>query len=160
MCEYCGCQAVEAVDLLTREHDHVVALIGETRTAYAGGDVAAMAALTRRIAAVLEPHTQVEEQGLFPLLAAEFPDHVEALRSEHREVERVLAAASGATPADPDWPARLIATLDLLRDHILKEQDGLFPAALTSLGGADWDAVDDVRARAGTRLPGAERATA
>ena len=54
---------------------------------------------------------------------------------------------------DPDWPRQLMETLDLLRDHILKEQDGVFPAALTTLGGADWDSVDAVRARAGSLLP-------
>src|SRR5690349_7205485 len=147
MCEYCGCQAVTAIEELTREHDVVVAGIGRARSAYAAGDAARMAALARQIAVVLGPHTEVEEQGLFPLLAGDFPAHVAALRSEHRRIEAVLAEAADGTPADPAWPARLIATLDLLREHILKEQDGVFPAALTSLSGADWDAVDAVRAR-------------
>ena len=43
-------------------------------------------------------------------------------------------------------PAALMAALQVLREHILKEQDGVFPAALTSLSGTDWDAVDAVRA--------------
>ena len=153
MCEYCGCQAVTAIDELTREHDVVVAMIGEVRAAHGEADSGRMAALARQISTVLRPHTEVEEQGLFPLLADEFPEHVAALREEHREVEAVLGAASAGTPADPAWPGRLIDTLELLRDHILKEQDGVFPAALTSLGGADWDAVDAVRARVGTELP-------
>ena len=79
--------------------------------------------------------------------------YVAVLRDEHRRVEAVLGAASTGTPADPSWPDELIATLRLLREHILKEQDGVFPAALTSLSGADWDAVDAVRARTGTLLP-------
>jgi hemerythrin-like domain-containing protein len=153
MCEYCGCQAVTAIDDLTREHDLVVNMIGEVRAAHRGGDVPAMARLARRIAEVLGPHTQVEEDGLFPLLSDEFPDHVAALRDEHRRIEAVLDAASGGTPPDPRWPGDLIDTLDLLREHILKEQDGVFPAALTSLSGTDWDTVDAVRARVGTLLP-------
>lgn len=160
MCEYCGCQSVSAIAELTREHDLVVAMIGEVRTAHAAGDADRMAALARRIAAVLAPHTEVEESGLFPLLAGEFPDHVAALQDEHRRVDTVLAAASTRTPSDPDWPRRLIETLDLLRDHILKEQDGVFPAALTTLSGADWDSVDAVRARAGSLLPAAPPVTA
>jgi hemerythrin-like domain-containing protein len=160
MCEYCGCQSVTAIADLTREHDMVVAMIGEVRTAHAAGDVDQMAALARRIAAVLAPHTEVEESGLFPLLADEFPDHVAALRAEHRGVETVLAAAGTRTPADPNWPHQLIETLDLLRDHILKEQDGVFPAALTTLSGADWDSVDAVRARAGSLVPAAPPITA
>ena len=152
MCEYCGCQAVTAIAELTREHDQVVAMIGEARAAHAAGDIATLAGLARRIAEVLEPHTRVEEEGLFPLLTDEFPDQVAALCGEHRRIEATLGPARSGTPADPAWPRDLIATLDLLREHILKEQDGVFPAALTSLGGADWDAVDAVRARVSASL--------
>lgn len=150
MCEYCGCQAVTAIDELTREHDAVVALISEVRAA---ADPDRLAALARRIAAVLAPHTEVEEHGLFAFLAGDFPDQVAKLEEEHRHIEAVLGEAASATPADPSWPGRLVAALDLLRDHILKEQDGVFPAALTSLDCDDWDVVADVRARAGTLLP-------
>ncbi|MFB9546438.1 hemerythrin domain-containing protein [Micromonospora sagamiensis] len=160
MCEYCGCQSVTAIDELTREHDMVVNMIGDVRGAHAAGDVSRMAELARRIAAVLSPHTEVEEQGLFPLLADEFPDHVVALEAEHRRIESVLAAASTGTPTDPGWPRQLMETLDVLRDHILKEQDGVFPAALTTLGAADWDSVDAVRARAGSLLPADPASTA
>ena len=153
MCEYCGCQAVTAIDDLTREHDLVVNLIGEVRAARAATDTARMAELACRITAVLEPHTQVEERGLFPALAADFPDHVAALRADHRQVEAVLGEAAGGTPADPTWPGRLITTLDLLREHILKEQDGVFPAALANLNPDDWDAIDTIRAKVGTLLP-------
>ncbi|BCJ49610.1 hemerythrin [Actinoplanes sp. NBRC 14428] len=153
MCEYCGCQDVTAIADLTREHDAVVALIAEVRTAFAAGDAPALAGLARRIATVLEPHTAVEEEGLFPLLTDDFPDHVAVLRDEHRRVEAVLAAAQDGTPADPGWPAALMDAMELLREHILKEQDGVFPAALTTLGGADWDVVDAVRARVGVRVP-------
>ncbi|MEU4560681.1 hemerythrin domain-containing protein [Actinoplanes sp. NPDC023936] len=147
MCEYCGCQAVTAIDELTREHDTVVNMIGEVRAAHASGDVAGMAGVARRIAAVLGPHTAVEEHGLFPLLKGDFPDQIAALEDEHRRIEAVLAAAAGGAPADPAWPRLLLDALEVLREHILKEQDGVFPAALTTLSGTDWDAVDEVRRR-------------
>ncbi|GHF40746.1 hypothetical protein GCM10010359_49190 [Streptomyces morookaense] len=41
-------------------------------------------------------------------------------------------------------------------EHIIKEQDGLFPAAPASPGPEQWEAVDPVRARVGgTRQGGA-----
>jgi hemerythrin-like domain-containing protein len=153
MCEYCGCQAVTAIDDLTREHDLVVNLVGEVGAAHAATDTARMAELARQITGVLEPHTFVEEHGLFPVLAADFPDQVTALRAEHRHIEAVLGEAAGGVPADPAWPARLVETLDMLRDHILKEQDGVFPAALANLNPEDWDAIDAIRATVGTLLP-------
>ena len=41
----------------------------------------------------------------------------------------------------------------VLREHILKEQDGVFPAALAELDPAQWDEVDAVRARVGSVAP-------
>lgn len=153
MCEYCGCQAVAAIDELTREHDRVVNLIGDARAAHTARDADRMAALVRQIGEILGPHTEVEEHGLFPALAADFPDHIDALHSEHRRIEAVLGEAAAGTPADPTWPGRLMSILDVLRAHILKEQDGVFPAALTTLRTADWEAVEAVRDRVGRRLP-------
>jgi hemerythrin-like domain-containing protein len=146
MCEYCGCQEVTAIGDLTREHDQVVNLIGEVRSS---GDRDAMAGLARRIATILGPHTEVEEHGLFPALAADFGDHIAALEAEHRRIEAVLGEAAAGTPDDPTWPRRLMDALAVLREHILKEQDGVFPAALTSLRNEDWEAIDAVRARVG-----------
>jgi len=157
MCEYCGCQAVTAIDDLTREHDLVVNLSGEVRAAHVATDTARMAGLARQITAILQPHTRVEEHGLFPALAADFPDHVAALQADHRRIEAVLGEAVAATPADPTWPGRLIETLGLLREHILKEQDGVFPAALANLDPDDWDAIDAIRATVGTLLPVPDR---
>ncbi|MCC5036984.1 hemerythrin domain-containing protein [Streptomyces sp. WAC 00631] len=165
MCEYCGCQSLTSIDELTREHDLVVTMIAEVREARRDGDPRRMAATARRIAAVLGPHTEVEEHGLFPALAADFPDQIAALEDEHRRIEAVLAEAGdpdagegpdgpGApVPADPSWPQRLEEALAVLRDHILKEQDGVFPAALALLGTEEWEAVEAVRGRVGTRLP-------
>ncbi|MCK8438691.1 hemerythrin domain-containing protein [Streptomyces sp. D2-8] len=149
MCEYCGCQSLASIDELTREHDEVVRLISHLRPARQDGDVARMARIAREITTVLDPHTQVEEHGLFPAMAVDFPEQIAALEAEHRRIEAVLAeAADGATPSDPTWPDRLIEAIALLRDHILKEQDGLFPAALAYLGTDEREAVEAVRAKA------------
>ena len=152
MCEYCGCQSVRAVELLTSEHDAVVNLIGEVQRALATGDLDGAAEGTRRIGAVLGPHTRVEEDALFPPMADDFPDHVASLRAEHARIEGVLSESADGTPADAGWPSRLTQALRTLRDHILKEQDGLFPAALASLGPAEWEAVDETRRQVGTAL--------
>ncbi len=153
MCEYCGCQALAPIDELTREHELVLSLISQVKSAGASCDVPRMADLAQQIAAVLGPHTQVEEQGLFPALAPEFPGEIADLEAEHRRCEAVLAEAPTGPPEDPAWPDRLAETLTVLRGHIFKEQDGVFPAALVSLSTEDWEAVEAVRARAGSLPP-------
>ncbi|KOU63350.1 hemerythrin HHE cation-binding protein [Streptomyces sp. MMG1533] len=153
MCEYCGCQALETIDELTQEHEEVVRLISHLRPAHQDGDVARMAEVAREIATVLGPHTRVEEHGLFPALAGEFPEQIAALEAEHRRIEAVLTeAADGVTPADPGWPERLMEAMAMLRDHILKEQDGVFPAALANLSTEQWEAVEAERLKAGGTL--------
>lgn len=152
MCEYCGCQQLRVVDELTREHDEVVALVARVRDLVEEGRLDDVAATCRRMSAVLAPHTTVEADGLFPELSAEFPEHVAILRGEHREVESVLAEATERTPDDPAWPGRLVRALHLLREHILKQQDGVFPTALATLDGAQWDRVEAVRAHAGSAM--------
>jgi len=81
-------------------------------------------------------------------MTQEFPDHIEVLRSEHREIEKVLGEATGGFPEDPTWPDRLLDVLFLLREHILKEQDGVFPAALAALDTNQWERIEAVRAQA------------
>jgi hemerythrin-like domain-containing protein len=154
VCEYCGCQSLTSIGELTREHDEVVRLISHLRPAQQAGDVAGMAKVARDIATVLGPHTQVEEHGLFPAMAGDFPEQIAALEAEHRRIDAVLAeAADGVTPADPTWPDRLVEATAMLRDHILKEQDGVFPAALAHLSTEEWEAVEAVREQAGSALP-------
>jgi len=123
MCEYCGCQQIAVIGELYSEHDAVVALVGQIQSSLAGQRVEDVATSCQQILAILAPHTVVEEEGLFPEMTDEFPDHIEVLRSEHREIEKVLGEAAGGFPDDPTWPDRLVVVLHMLREHILKEQD-------------------------------------
>ena len=145
MCEYCGCQQIAVIGELTREHDAVVALISAIKSSLAGQHLEHAAASCQQMSSLLAPHTLVEEQGLFPEMTDEFPDHIEVLRSEHREIEKTLGEATGGVPDDPTWPDRLLAALTLLREHILKEQDGVFPAALAALDADQWERIEAVR---------------
>lgn len=153
MCEYCGCQDLATIAELTSEHDLLVNLSGEARRALLAGKLDVAAERTRAMATVLAPHTSVEEEALFPAMAAEFGGHVHALLSEHRLIDGVLAESADRTPCDPAWPGRLLHALELLREHILKEQDGLFPAALAILDPTSWDHVEAVRLRVGSGVP-------
>jgi hemerythrin-like domain-containing protein len=147
VCEYCGCQQIATIAELYREHDDVAAQVGLIRSALAGERLEDVAVSCRQILTILGPHMVVEEEGLFPEMADEFPDHIEALRSDHREIEKVLGEAAEGPSEDPTWPERLLNVLRLLGEHILKEQDGVFPAAQISLDSDQWERVEAVRAK-------------
>ena len=146
VCEYCGCQQITTIAELYREHDDVAAQVGLIRSALTGRRFEDVAGRCRQILVILGPHTVVEEEGLFPEMAEEFPDHIEVLRSDHREIEKVLGEAADGPPDDPTWPARLLDVLRLLGEHILKEQDGVFPAAQIALDPDQWERIEAVRA--------------
>jgi|GEM_PF-414972 len=155
MCEYCGCQQIATIAELYREHDDVAAQVGLIRSALAGERLEEVAAGCRQILVILAPHTVVEEAGLFPEMADEFPDHIEVLRSDHREIEKVLGEAADGPPDDPTWPDRLLRALHLLGEHILKEQDGVFPASLIALDPDQWERIEAVRAQNLAHTPAA-----
>jgi hemerythrin-like domain-containing protein len=147
MCEYCGCQQIATIAELTAEHDDVVAIISRVHASMTGQRHEEVATGCQQILAVLAAHTVVEEEGLFPEMAAEFPAHITVLAREHRQIETVLSEAASGVPADPGWAQRLRDVLYLLREHILKEQDGVFPAALVALNADQWERIEAVRAR-------------
>ena len=150
MCEYCGCQEIATIAELTREHDAVVTIISRVQSSLRDQRLDGVDTSCRQILAILGPHTVVEEEGLFPEMTDEFPDHIAALRSEHRVIEKVLGEGADGVPDDPTWPERLLGVLNMLREHILKEQDGVFPAALAALDTEQWERIEAVRAQTST----------
>lgn len=150
MCEHCGCQSLQTIHELTREHDAALDHVRAARAAAGAGDLAGAVTACAALERLLGPHTAVEEEAVFPALAGEHPEHVATLVHEHRLVHAALAEMS--TAAAEGWEPRLLAALDVLRRHIAKEQDGLFPAALISLSTADWERAEDVRRRVGSDL--------
>lgn len=145
MCEYCGCQQVPAIAALTAEHDELRALARDAAAAARSGDRPAATALASRLLELLRPHTEIEEQALFPAMAGEFAEHVASLQDDHRRIEDTLTAIADPTDTSENWTRELHAALAELFTHILREQDGLFPATLSVLTPADWDRLDEIR---------------
>lgn len=156
MCEYCGCQNVDVIAELTAEHDLLRELSRDLDAAATADDLVRAGDLAARMRAVLRPHTVVEEDGLFPAMAGEFPNQLATLRTEHRQIDEALRQLADGTPP-PDWRARTRAALLDLFEHILKEQDGVFPAALATLSPADWQVTADVRRAVGSGLRATSR---
>jgi hemerythrin-like domain-containing protein len=138
VCSYCGCRALASIAQLTAEHEQIINLMGDVRRAAGTADPTALDPATTALAAALGRHTAGEELSLFAELRDDpvLGDHVRALCSEHVDLDAGVALLQhGSTAAAHDLE-------DLLRHHIDKEENGLFPAAAVSLDGAAWDRVD------------------
>ena len=131
---------------LIEEHDELLArldmldpLIEDYRRAATTPQAREIAARIRTIADELdhaEPHHQREELILFPELerrGVAMPPRI--MRREHDELrswKRKLVGAAGTSRPDTEAVAEAAGTLaSLLRDHIQKENEILYPMALT-----------------------------
>jgi hemerythrin-like domain-containing protein len=137
MCSYCGCRSISVIGELTEEHEQIINAAAELRRAALVGDAAAAGEHARDVARLLHPHTAREERGLFRELRLdpEFTDHIDSLTDEHDEIDiRLEEILAGEL-------ARVTELVDLLRAHIDREEDGLFPAAAIALFGPAWERV-------------------
>jgi hemerythrin-like domain-containing protein len=146
MCDHCGCQAIATIATLTREHDDVLDLLRTAAQALRSQDTAQLQVSCRALTALLGPHTAVEEQALFPALEGDFPLQIARLVDEHRAFEQAIVEAGSTGARLPGWEARFERAVNDLHLHIRKEEDGVFPAALSTLTPAQWDRLDQVRA--------------
>ena len=114
-------------------------LAGHAESAGAPKDLPGLLTLARRFEEqVLRPHCEAEEDLLGAYLTA---GDMSRLRSEHRELARLVGGARAAGP--PDLRSALAAFADLLERHVRWEERELFPyaeahmdqAALATIGG-------------------------
>lgn len=135
MCDYCGCRHFPLIGRLSAEHETITNAAGRLREAIAKDRGDPLACLDDLLE-LLQPHTALEEKGLFAELRAEgsLAEAVERLCAEHDD----LRAALRVDRAAPDW-SRVLAGLERLHRHIDNEEHGLFPAAVIALPMAAWD---------------------
>lgn len=137
MCSYCGCQSIGPIGRFMAEHVDIINATGDLRRACQAGDAAEVRLRASAVAALLAPHTGAEEVGLFAVMTEqeEFTEHIHTLCGEHTSLDALLARVAGG---EVDG---ITAFEHALRQHIDKEDNGLFPAAAIALSGDDWERV-------------------
>ena len=142
MCEHCGCRGVEPIAELMDEHLALLELSGEIRRRLAAGEHDAVRRLLAELDDKLTRHVGREERGVFTAMKdqGDFVDAVEELEREHVSLDLQLHTLDlGAA----DVVDSVQALLDELSRHIDKENLGVFPVAVVSLGARGWDTITD-----------------
>lgn len=152
VCEYCGCRQVEPIAELMDEHLELLEIAGDLRRDLLEGAPSRAATRREELVALLTRHTGVEEAGVFAALKAQgdYADEVEVLEGEHLSLDRAAASLDLGSPAAVDELDRLVHELT---EHIDKENLGIFPVAVVTLGATGWDIVDRGRQQAMSRRP-------
>ena len=147
MCDHCGCRGVEAIRELMDEHTALVDESYGVRQALRSGNPGDAMTLLIELVSRLQRHVQREEDGIFRALrdSGEFLDEVDALESEHHDFEKAIAALD---PDAPDFQAAVSSLLDHLAVHIDREDYGIFPVSVVTLGAAGWTTIDRAHSKA------------
>jgi hemerythrin-like domain-containing protein len=137
MCSYCGCRNIPMIAKLNAEHDAIVNASHRLQTALGDGDPDLAREGANEVSMLLHPHTAREELGVFAELKLDtmFTAHIESLCAEHDELDRLLEGISQGRLT------LITETLTLLNNHINREENGLFPAALAYLDDEQWDRI-------------------
>ncbi|HET7399169.1 MAG TPA: hemerythrin domain-containing protein [Intrasporangium sp.] len=143
MCGYCGCRDIAPIGRLMAEHEQLTTLAGDLSRARDTGAQSVVDRALDHLVGTLHPHAHDEEHGIFSLLRRnpDFTAHVDRLCSEHSALDALVASVRAGDLGVVD------ELVDLLRTHMDKEDNGLFPAAAIELDGPDWEEVE----AAGTR---------
>jgi iron-sulfur cluster repair protein YtfE (RIC family) len=120
------------------EHERAIELGGDAVRAIDRGDRQEARRALAGMAAELTKHWDGEENGIFLVMQREraYAEYIAPLVAEHRQLAELLETIDVANEADQ---RQLRVALVELDEHISKEEDGLFPASVTFLSGAEWD---------------------
>ena len=142
VCDYCGCNGVQPIRELMDEHEALMDEAHDVRQALSHGDQPLAVSLLARLAGHLHRHVHREEAGIFTALRdkGEFLEELSDLETEHQQFD---AATSALHTIGPGFAGRVNRMLDDLGEHVEREDLGIFPVSVVSLGADGWQTIDD-----------------
>lgn len=122
------------------EHLALLDLAADVRTALGRGDRTAALDQLRSLGGLLDRHVRREERGVFAALteAGEYLEEIGDLEKEHVDFDTRIG---GLDPEDAHLAEHLSALFADLSDHIDREDLGIFPVSVVTLGSTGWDIV-------------------
>jgi iron-sulfur cluster repair protein YtfE (RIC family) len=127
------------------EHYVLLDVAGQVRRGLRAGDMPGTVEALARLAQLLGQHVGREERGVFAAMKeqGDFAYAIDELEQEHISFDQRL---SGLTPAAAGFADEVLGLLAELREHIDKENLGVFPVAVVSLDGTGWETVSRAHA--------------
>ncbi len=139
---------MDAITLLTGDHNRVRGLFGRFQEADENGDTATAALLAEKIFTELEVHTSIEEEVFYPTVKdagdEELSETVAEGLEEHTVAKRLMAEAQQTEVGSETWSAKMKVLIESVEHHAGEEEEEMFPKVRTALGAA---ALDDLGAR-------------
>lgn len=143
MCEYCGCRQIPPLAELMDEHFALLDIGAVLDLALRHGEHARVTETLTLLAGRLASHVSREEEGVFAALRAggDFVEEIDDLEREHVDFAADLDELIALDPRDPELAGRVAAMMAHLSEHIDRENLGIFPVSVVTLGKSGWDTV-------------------
>lgn len=117
---------IDALELLTQQHDEVEDLISEIEDS---DDAEEKLELFQQLADKVAAHSAIEEKLFYPsVMSDDTEEQLLEATEEHLAVKRVLADMLAMEPSDDRFDAKLAVLKEEIRHHARDEEEGkLFP---------------------------------
>jgi hemerythrin superfamily protein len=120
---------MDALSLLTADHNRVRGLFTRFQTAEEEKDTATMMELAAKIIVELEVHTTIEEEIFYPEIkgaSEEIKDIVDEGVEEHHVAKTLIEEVKGLTPEDDAWAAKMKVLIESVEHHAEEEEQEMF----------------------------------
>jgi hemerythrin superfamily protein len=132
---------MDAVTLLTGDHNRVRGLVAQFEEAQEKDDAATMAALATRIFQELQIHTTIEEEIFYPAVREagneELTELVAEGVEEHHVVDTLMEEMAAMEAGSEQWVAKMTVLVENVEHHADEEESEMFPKVRSSMSGLD-----------------------
>jgi hemerythrin superfamily protein len=122
---------MDALELLTSDHDEVRGMFESFRSAHESEDAEAMGRLSAQIFQELEVHTAIEEEVFYPAVrdagGGELNELTDESKEEHHVVDLLMAEIRSLDPSDDAFAAKMTVLMENVEHHAGEEEDEMFP---------------------------------
>jgi hemerythrin superfamily protein len=121
---------MDAIELLTSDHDEVRDLFKRFRAAQEQDDESAMAEVAQAVMLELEVHTTIEEEIFYPAVEdadAELGEEVAEAVEEHHVVDVLMNEMRELDAGAEAWVAKMTVLMENVEHHAEEEESDMFP---------------------------------
>ena len=121
---------MDALELLTADHNRVRGLFARFKKAEETDDTATMQEVTAKIVEELTIHTTIEEEIYYPTIrdaSEEIKDLVVEGFEEHHVVKTLIEELGECEPGGEQWTAKVKVLIENVEHHAEEEEKEMFP---------------------------------
>lgn len=126
---------MDALDLLTNDHNRVRGLFARFKSAHEREDAATMAEVTALILSELDVHARVEEEIFYPDVKGRSDELAEVVAEgveEHHVAKMLMGEITGMPAGTEQWVAKVTVLIESVEHHAEEEETAMFPKVRTA----------------------------